>query len=321
MARKPRIQYEDAFYHAYHRGNRKELIFHNDADYHRFQQFLFEAADRSGIKLFGWALMPNHFHLVVQTPRANLAQFMSRLLTRYSMYYNWRYKTVGHVFQGRYGARVCDKESYLKVLIRYVELNPYRKKKGYSLAELGRWKWTALPFYMGRKKLPVACQLAIAELLGLFGRTVGAARRSIAIFLNDGLKNGDWEAFYQPSKADILGDEGFVQYVEMQHNRKLPSLGKPIQNVAELIEKTALCFGVSPARIISPSKNRQISRIRHAMIRIATEKYRFRAKDIAASLDRTSSAVSMAILRSHNQKSSEEDLQLSSWLGGRTSKC
>src|SRR5437879_5707562 len=124
MPRAPRIQFEGAFYHIYDRGNRRERIFLDDADYARFERMMLEAADRSGVRLFRWSLMPNHFHLLVETPEANIAEFMGRLLTRYAQYFNWRHNLVGHVFQGRYGARVCDKEAYFLELIRYIELNP-----------------------------------------------------------------------------------------------------------------------------------------------------------------------------------------------------
>src|ERR1035441_5199163 len=146
MPRPPRLQYPGAFYHVFHRGNRKERIFWDDLDYEKFEEFMIESMNWSGVMLYDWSLLPNHFHFLLETPDGNLAEFMQRLLTRYAKYFNWAHKKVGHVFQGRYQAKVCEKENYFLELIRYVELNPYRTKKG-PLARLGEWKWSSFRYY------------------------------------------------------------------------------------------------------------------------------------------------------------------------------
>src|SRR6266700_53739 len=138
MPRRPRLQFEGAFYHVFSRGNRRERIFWEDTDYAKFESIMMEAMNWSGVRLYAWCLMPNHFHL---------------LATRYAKYFNWAHKKVGHVFQSRYGARLCDKEAYFTELIRYVHLNPYRIK-GKALASLGSWKWSSHRFYMGQQEAP-----------------------------------------------------------------------------------------------------------------------------------------------------------------------
>ena len=79
--------------------------------------------------------MPNHFHFNLETPEGNLSEFMQRVMTRFAKYFNRAHRLIGHVFQGRYGSRLMDHESYSQENVRYVELNPYRLKKG-KLAEL-----------------------------------------------------------------------------------------------------------------------------------------------------------------------------------------
>ena len=128
MPRKPRIEYPGAFYHVFNRGNRRERIYLSDVDYKGFEKMLLKVTEWSGVNLYAWCLMPNHFHLLVETPDGNLSQFMRRLLTGYARYFNVQHKYVGHVFQGRYKALVCDKESYLLELIRYIHLNPVRAR-------------------------------------------------------------------------------------------------------------------------------------------------------------------------------------------------
>jgi putative transposase len=76
---------------------------------------MIEAMNRSGVRLYDWSLMPNHFHFLLETPDGNLAEFMQRLLTRYAKYFNWAHKKVGHVFQGRYQAKVCDERGTPKL--------------------------------------------------------------------------------------------------------------------------------------------------------------------------------------------------------------
>src|SRR6266700_6497616 len=164
MPRPPRLQFEGAFYHVFHRGNRRERIYWDDADYAKFEEFMIEAMNWSGVRLYDWSLMPNHFHLLIETPEGNLAEFMQRLATRYAKYFNWIHKKVGHVFQGRYGARLCDKEQYFLELVRYIELNPYRLKKG-MLAKLGDWRWSGLRYLLGKEQPPEGMDRVIREVL------------------------------------------------------------------------------------------------------------------------------------------------------------
>ena len=89
MARPPRLQFEDAFYHVYSRGNRRQRIFWDPEDYHQFEEFLLDGAARADVHLYQWRLMPNHFHFLPETPKANVALFMQRLhflLIRFEMF-------------------------------------------------------------------------------------------------------------------------------------------------------------------------------------------------------------------------------------------
>src|ERR1019366_8671057 len=106
---------------------------------------------------------------LVETPAGNLSEFMQRVGTRYAKHFNWTHKKVGHLFQGRYGARLCDKESYFTELVRYIHLNPYRTK-GKRLAALGSWKWSSHRFYMGQEEIAEGMQQAIQSVLERFGK-------------------------------------------------------------------------------------------------------------------------------------------------------
>ena len=104
MARAQRIEYEGAVYHVTARGNERRAIFHDDADREHFLRTLGESVGRFEVRLYLFCLMSNHIHLVVETPRANLGQFMHRLQTAYTIYFNRRHQRCGHLMQGRYKA-------------------------------------------------------------------------------------------------------------------------------------------------------------------------------------------------------------------------
>ena len=124
MARTQRIEYEGAVYHVTARGNERREIFRDDADREHFLRVLDESVGRFEVRLYLFCLMANHLHLVVETPRANLGRFMHRLQTAYTIHFNLRHCRSGHLMQGRYGAKLVEKDAYLLRLSRYVHLNP-----------------------------------------------------------------------------------------------------------------------------------------------------------------------------------------------------
>ncbi len=128
MARKPRVQFEGAFYHITARGNQQRPIFDDDRDRTRFLETLGQACDRHGIVVHGYCLMPNHYHLLVQTPRGNLSQAIGWLQVTYTIRYNRRHRRAGHLLQGRFKAHLIDADAYARQLVRYVHLNPVRPR-------------------------------------------------------------------------------------------------------------------------------------------------------------------------------------------------
>jgi REP element-mobilizing transposase RayT len=114
MPRLPRIQYQDAAYHVFSRGNRREPLFLTNDDYAAFESMLLEAARRSGVELFNWSQMPNHVHSHLETPEGNVAELNGSWGVN-AEYFNRTQHLVVHVFQGRYGARLIHQESHFKV--------------------------------------------------------------------------------------------------------------------------------------------------------------------------------------------------------------
>ncbi len=153
MGRKPRIEYAGATYHVMCRGNRREDIFENDGDRKIFLKTLGEVCERTGWRVCAYVLMPNHYHMVLGTPEANLVAGMKWFQGTYTKRYNARNKKWGHLFQGRYKSVVIDPEEvgYFRTACDYVHLNPPRAQLtgGADQPGLKDFKWSS-SWYLGR---------------------------------------------------------------------------------------------------------------------------------------------------------------------------
>src|SRR3990172_6318053 len=175
MARKPRIEFSGAFYHVIARGNQRQAIFQHDLD--RLEHYRM----RYGCTLYAYVLMPNHVHLLVETGPTPLSKIMQGLQVTYTRYFNQRYHKVGHLFQGRYTAILCDRDPYLVELVRYLHLNPARMR-----TPLNPWRypWSSHRAYVGES---TTVAVETARILGQFARQVGRARQGYLKFMTQGL--------------------------------------------------------------------------------------------------------------------------------------
>ena len=126
MARPLRIEYPGALYHVTSRGDRQEAIFDDDQDRTAFLNVLSEVVSRFRWHCHAFCLMGNHYHLMIETPEANLTKGMRHLNGVFTQWSNRRHKRSGHLFQGRYKAILVDRDSYFLELARYIVLNPVR---------------------------------------------------------------------------------------------------------------------------------------------------------------------------------------------------
>ncbi|WP_347273048.1 transposase [Candidatus Kuenenia sp.] len=120
MARPARIEFEGAFYHVMNRGNRREDIFPDTRDREKFYEIVGNIESRYGINVYVFVLMSNHYHILLETPHANLSRAIQRLNGDYALYFSRRHKQPGHLFQGRYKAMLVEKDVYLLELSRYI---------------------------------------------------------------------------------------------------------------------------------------------------------------------------------------------------------
>jgi REP element-mobilizing transposase RayT len=170
MARKLRVEFEGAVYHVMNRGDQRERIFVDDEDRRLFLATLGQACAKTEWQVHAFCLMSNHFHLVVETPRANLSAGMRWFLGTYTGRYNRRHRLFGHLFSGRFKGLNVDAASpgYLKTVCDYVHLNPVRAKLIAAGKPVRSYAWSSYPEYL-RKPAKRLIWLRAERLLGEWG--------------------------------------------------------------------------------------------------------------------------------------------------------
>ncbi len=161
----PRLEYAGAMYHVTARGNARQTIFHDGYDYAAFLRELSKVVPRFGWLCHGYCLMPNHYHLLVETPDPNLGRGMLRVNGSYARKHNHRHARVGHVFQGPYDAKLVETDEHLLELCRYVALNPVRAG---LCADPADWPWSSFRALVGLECAPP--YLHVHRVRGIFDR-------------------------------------------------------------------------------------------------------------------------------------------------------
>ncbi|MEI6078923.1 MAG: transposase [Verrucomicrobiota bacterium] len=223
MARKLRLEYAGAVYHVMNRGDRREPIFKDDEDRQRFITTLGEACAKTGWQIHALCLMPNHFHLVVETPQANLVAGMKWLLGTYTSRFNRRHKFFGHLFSGRYKALIVDGSGngYLKSVCDYVHLNPARAKLLQPGQPLAAYRWSSWPDYLKNpKKRPV--WLRVDRLLGEYRipKDSTAGRKCLAETLERRRHAEDGGEFKAIRRGWFFGNDALKQELLAQATEK-----------------------------------------------------------------------------------------------------
>ncbi len=157
-------------YHVMSRGNRRDDIFLDDVDRHDFIKTLAEACQKTGWQVHAYCLMRNHYHLVLETPNANLVAGMAWLQSAYTIRLNHRHKLFGHVFSGRYKAQLVEGGGggYLQTACDYVHLNPVRARLLKSDERLMSYPWSSFPWYLAVPRHR-PCWVRVDRLLGEHG--------------------------------------------------------------------------------------------------------------------------------------------------------
>ncbi len=202
MNRPLRIELDNSLYHVTARGDRRDKIFRSDGDRLTWLSLLGETCERFNFSVRAYCQMTNHYHLLLETVNGELARGMRHLNGTYARYFNRTHGHVGHLFQGRYKAILCQTELYLQELSRYIELNPVRAK---MVALPGDWRWSSYLAKMGMVHSP--SWLHAETVLVHFGTNQLMARQAYADFVHAGI--GRPSPLAAVRNQLILGDENF----------------------------------------------------------------------------------------------------------------
>jgi len=315
MPRQARLDAPGVLQHVIARGIEKTRIFRDEIDYRFFIKRLENILGENHLDCFAWALIPNHFHLLLRTGPTPLATFMRRLMTSYAVYYNHRYDRSGHLFQNRYKSFICEEDPYFLELVRYIHLNPLRSGLVNDLEELKRYPWCGFGVLMGRYK---NSWQEVDEILKYFGNHVGQARARYKIFMEDGIKQGrrsdltgggltnrnkDTESLPQTQERSfeylhdsrILGSPDFVKRVFASFQSPEEKHGLRI-TLKDLVERVATWSNLLITDITSGSKRAEIARARAVLSYLAIRLKRMKAIEVADFLNVSPSAISKCVL-------------------------
>ena len=299
MARKPRIEFEGALFHVITRGNQRQKIFRDDKDYRKYLEILSGYRKQYHYRLYSYVLMSNHVHLLIETQDVPLSRIQQGINQRYTMYFNRKYKTVGHLFQGRYKAILCDRETYLLLLIKYIHLNPVRAKI-VKLPE--EYRWSSHRDYRNATK---ADTIDVDQVLRMFSEDKAQARVLYREFMGNGI-DMKGEDVYRTADQRILGDEAFVeQIIGITEERIGERQKKHEYSLEEIAQGIEDAFGVSIRQLREKSKNRRKLMCRKLMSLIADD-YGYKGREVANYL-RKDPAVVTRYLKERKLLTSEMD--------------
>ncbi len=265
MPRPERIQYEHAFYHVMNRGRGRQDIFHGPEYYKDFLQTLEESHARFDAVFHAYCLMGNHYHLLIETPRANLDRIMRHVNGVYTQRYNRRKKTDGSLFKGRYKAILVDEDEYLLQLGRYIHRNP-AEIKGATDDVLGHYRWSSYLAYINRAPVPDWLHRdKTYQMLCQKNRYAGYRD-----FVSEG-NDEETEHFYSKGNiASIIGDRSFRQSIlgekeNMRVSRELPSILSDRPDISAVVEAVAKVFKTDVESITTRAKGRPRSNVARQM--------------------------------------------------------
>ena len=259
MARPLRIERAGARYHLTARGNERKPIYRNDTDRTHFLALLAELGERFGVKVHAYVLMHNHFHLLLETPEANLSRAMQWLNVSYSVWFNRRHGRDGHLFQGRFKAVIVEDDAGWQEVARYVHLNPVRvaalglDKRRQSAAKLGvgpapspevvaarleclrQFRWSSYRAYAGYCAAPGWLWLRpLSVLCG--GRTEPEQRTALRAYTEQALRQGIIESPWERLVPGmVLGTEAFAQRLRrgLRANRREQAQARKLESRAD----------------------------------------------------------------------------------------
>jgi len=279
MPRQSRIDAPGALHHIIVRGIERRKIFMDDQDRDRFVERLGTVVTHTETICYAWALIPNHIHLLLGTGMTPIATVMRRLLTGHAVCFNLRHNRQGHLFQNRYKSILCQKDTYLLELVRYIHLNPLRAKLVEDLDGLENFP------YCGHGTIIGKCTREWQEtetVLSYFDDRLGPARRGYKVYVAKGIDQGrrwdltggglirsagGWgavkaqrkEKTHIKSDERILGDERFVERIlaeSQEHYERQFALKAKGVDIDTIADRVAELLGIQVNQVWQSGKSR-----------------------------------------------------------------
>jgi putative transposase len=320
MPRRSRIDAPGALHHVICRGIEGRPIFEDDFDRDRFVERLGSVLEETATPCYAWALIPNHFHLLIRTGLVSVATVMRRFLTGYAVSFNHRHRRSGHLFQNRYKSILCQEDPYLLELVRYIHLNPIRAGLLADLQSLDQYPYSGHSRVVGKIKGGFQDTEVV---LSMFGKTQREARRRYKAFVSKGLlagkrpeltggglirSSGGWHALKElrqmgvhfKSDERLLGDSDFVDTVLKAADEKLDRKYR-IQaegwNFEAVVSRVCDLFKLTGSEVLSVSKQRKRAVARSVLAYWAVRELGMSASAVAERLALSPSAASRCVLR------------------------
>lgn len=284
MSRPLRIEYPNAFYHVMNRGAGRRPIYLVDDDYKIFLEVLRESAKFFDIRVISYCLMSNHYHLLVQTPRANLSRAMRHLNGVYTQRFNRLHKKDGPLFRGRYKSILVQEDEYLTHLIRYIHLNPLQA--GVS-DDLTKYPWTSHKQYL--KGTDQAPWLHVRLGLAFFSDKLKKAVQDYRQFIRDGIDPKTLAFYGNKTQSPVLGDLDFLNHIKEKYiltDRKLSAEIPDERKMAgavlakRILKETARVYS-KPEELLYLSKRGELHPARLTALAISRELSGLRLSEIA----------------------------------------
>jgi putative transposase len=314
MPRKPRLDAPGALHHIIGRGLDRTKIFRNNVDRDDFLIRLADLCQEGLLIVYAWALMTNHFHLLVRTGRQSLSSSMRRLLTGYVVNFNRRHKRYGHLFQNRYKSIICEDDPYLLELTRYIHLNPIRAGIVGSVDELKSYAWVGHSVIMGKVKRDWQDTDTILAYFGKRGKDAilryeGFIREGVSLgrrpeLVGGGLlrSSGGWSQVLSlrrrgvkvASDERILGGSEFIQELFSEAERKEKEtlrLFRKVPNLRYLAREIEAGEGIEESELRSGGRESQVVRARRLFSQLAVRRMGYSGAEVARFLGVTTSSV------------------------------
>ncbi len=284
MARRPRLFAAGLLYHVIVRGNQRQKTFTSDEDFNAYLDRLDRYRAKCQVRIYAYCLMPNHAHLLLETGSTPLSKFMQGLQQSYTQYYNRTHRKVGHVFQGRYKAIICDQEQYLLALIRYIHLNPVRAG---LVIRPERYPYSGHRDYLINGTPKISEPGSVLKVLG--------GKKRYEKFVLDGIGESHNSEYYEVEDQRFLGDEKFAEEVSREAGEKRDR--KPKKSIETALREIARRLAI-PAEILTGKDRRwMVTKKRAEAVTELVRENGYRVTEVAAFLRRDPAHISMMLVR------------------------